>query len=397
MLRQINLSAIMNHIRVEAPISRSNLASKTGLNKATITSLVGELIHRNFIMEIGLEANGLGRPSMQLTLNPAAGFIIAAEIAVDYVNVIGTDFSPQIICQNGEKIDPDESPENVLNLLKKLVKKTQETCKALVCDNFLGLALGVPGLVDHNTGELLFAPNLNWKDVPIREHLMSEFNAPIFVDNEANLATLGEYYFGAAYHHQDVLYISAGVGLGGGILREARLLRGVTGMAGEFGHITMDPHGELCGCGNYGCWETFVSQRALFRYVATAVDANEQTCLVDHGKYDQEVLNVPMIVEAAQAGDKVARQSLEKVGHYLGIGIASMVNALNPGIIVFGGIMSIAWEFLEPVIKAELVARALFWSQNGTELVLARHGKNACVMGGIATVYQAIISQPNGS
>jgi glucokinase-like ROK family protein len=294
-----------------------------------------------------------------------------------------------------EIIDSAMPVDEVISILISNIKKACESCARQIGENFLGLALGVPGLVDFNTGQLLFAPNLNWKNVALREYLRSEFNAPIFIDNEANLATLGEYYFGAAYQNPDVLYISAGVGLGGGILREAHLLRGVAGMAGEFGHITMDTEGEICGCGNRGCWETQASQRALFRYVARALGENRESVLWERTRHDLKELNVAMIVTAAQDGDQVARESLEKVGHYLGIGIASMVNALNPGIVVFGGIMSIAWEYLEPAISSEMSKRALLWNREGTQIVLAQHGKNACVMGGIATVYHAIISQPN--
>ncbi len=393
LLRQINLSAIMNHVRVEAPISRTILAEKTGLNKATVTSLVNELLQRQFVKEIGLENSGLGRPSMQLTLNPDAGFILSCEIGVDFISVIGTDFSPKIISKSDQVIDPSSTVEEVMQILISHLKKAKIVCSRLVGDNFLGLALGVPGLVDFDKGRLLFAPNLNWKDVPLKEILEKEFHARVFVDNEANLATLGEYYFGSAYQHDDVLYLSAGVGLGGGILRDGHLLRGVDGMAGEFGHITMDPDGELCGCGNHGCWETQVSQKALYRYVKQALTPTSASILQNN----HEPLNVDTIVKAARTGDKIALDSLDRVGHYLGIGIASCINALNPGIVVFGGIMSSAWEFLEPVIKQELRDRALYWNMAGTSVVLANHGNNACVMGGIATVYQAILSEPNGN
>lgn len=393
LLRQINLSAIMNHVRVEAPISRTILAEKTGLNKATVTSLVNELLQRQFVKEIGLENSGLGRPSMQLTLNPDAGFILSCEIGVDFISVIGTDFSPKIISKSDQVIDPSSTVEEVMQILISHLKKAKIVCSRLVGDNFLGLALGVPGLVDFDKGRLLFAPNLNWKDVPLKEILEKEFHARVFVDNEANLATLGEYYFGSAYQHDDVLYLSAGVGLGGGILRDGHLLRGVDGMAGEFGHITMDPDGELCGCGNHGCWETQVSQKALYRYVKQALTPTSASILQNN----HEPLNVDTIVKAARTGDKIALDLLDRVGHYLGIGIASCINALNPGIVVFGGIMSSAWEFLEPVIKQELRDRALYWNMAGTSVVLANHGNNACVMGGIATVYQAILSEPNGN
>jgi glucokinase-like ROK family protein len=394
MLRKINLSAIMNYIRIEAPISRSTLARKTGLNKATITSLVGELINRKLIKEVGLETNALGRPSMNLTLNPDAGFIIGAEIGVDFINVIGTDFTPKEIFHTNDKTKLDSSIDEILGLLFTRIHQAYETCMTMVGGSFLGLALGVPGLVDYEKGTLLFAPNLNWRNVELKQHLISEFKVPVIIDNEANLATFGEYYFGSAYQHPDVLYLSSGIGLGGGILHDGELLRGVNGMAGELGHITMLPDGVLCGCGNKGCWETLVSLRALYRYAQEQLPTNKTSILWQKTGGNLNELTVEMIVSAAEEGDRVALIALTKVGRYLGIGIASLINSLNPAIVVFGGIMSVAWKFLEPVVNSEISSRALKWNRENTEVVLAKHGSNACVMGAVASIYQITISQP---
>lgn len=392
MLRKINLSAIMNYIRIEAPISRSTLARKTGLNKATITSLVGELINRNLIKEIGLETNGLGRPSMNLTLNPDAGFIIGAEIGVDFINIIGTDFSPKIIFHQEEKTTPDMSVNQVLDRLILGINKAISTCQQKVGGSFFGLALGVPGLVDYQAGTLLFAPNLKWRDVELKKRLSEVIKSPIIIDNEANLATFGEYYFGSAYQHPDILYLSAGVGLGGGILHDGTLIRGVNGMAGELGHITMVPDGELCGCGNKGCWETLVSLRALYRYIEEQFATDKTGILFKQTRGKTSELNIGLIVAAAEAGDRVALVGLTKVGRYLGMGIASLINSLNPSMVVFGGTMSAAWKFLEPVIASEISARSLLWNRLTTEVVLAKHGNDACVMGGVALIYQTTIS-----
>ncbi len=397
LLRQINLSAILNHIRIETPISRSVLAERTGLNKATISNLVNELIDKKFVKELGIKNSGIGRPSSLLVLNPEAGFILSSEIGVDFITVIGTDFSPNILFEVTKKIEPNLDPAIVIELLISILKKAQNKCSKHVGNNFLGLALGVPGLVDFESGCLLFAPNLQWKDIPLKNILSSAFDAPIFVDNEANLATLGEYFFGNALLYDDVLYLSVGVGLGGGMLREGQLLRGVGGMAGEFGHMTADPDGEFCGCGNRGCWETQASQKVLFKYVHEALKKGETSILQETCGHNLELLNTDLIIEAARRNDRVALESLKKVGRHLGIGISSLINALNPGIIVLGGILSSAWEILEPEINRELTNRALYWNRESTKVVLGKNGSKSCVMGGIATVYQMILSEPHNN
>jgi glucokinase-like ROK family protein len=393
LVRQINLSAILSHLRENAPISRAALAEITGLNKTTVSSLVSELIENQFVREVGLESGGVGRKAMLLKLDPAAGCIVSGEIGVDFISVIAADFASEIVWRHQTRIDPTMGQEAIAERAVALLQQgvTGGLC---ACSTLLGVALGLPGLVDQPTGTLLFAPNLGWRDVPVRSILEQTFDAPVFVDNEANLAALGEHYFGAAQGYEEVLYISAGVGLGGGVVHDGQLCRGVTGVAGELGHMTMDPCGELCNCGNRGCWETLVSQRALFRQVRQAMDAGQTSQLSEAVNGDFSRLTVPLVADAARAGDAVAREAFEAVGHSLGIGVASLVNALNPELVVFGGILSLAWEFLLPAVQEEMQQRALRWNREATQVVLARHGFDACVMGGLALVLQDILREP---
>ena len=208
------------------------------------------------------------------------------------------------------------------------------------------------------------------------------------------MAALGEYFFGAAKGYKEVLFISAGVGLGGAMILDGAIFKGTTGYASEFGHMTMDPHGELCNCGNRGCWETQVSQAALFRIIRQAIERGKPSLLTEITGGNLNRLTVPLVVDAARKGDRVARAALNRIGRHLGVGVASLVNVFNPDLVVFGGIMSLAGEFLLPIIQEELAARALKWNREATRVVLAEHGFDACVMGGVAMLYQTILSQP---
>jgi glucokinase-like ROK family protein len=397
LVREINLAMVMNHVRTYTPVSRATVAELTGLNKTTVSSLVQELLEYRFLRETGLSSSaGTGRPAVMLDFNPAGGCFVSGEIGVDFISVISTDFTAEIICQYREPTSPLLTQSEILDRALTLLGQAAEAGQEQV-GPILGVALGVPGLVDQAGGTLLFAPNLKWHHIPLRDMLQSHFTAPIFVDNEANLAALGEHYFGAAKNHTEVLYISAGVGLGGGIIRDGHLFSGGTGFGGEFGHMTMDPAGELCNCGNRGCWETQVSQSALFRYVWQAIISQGQSSMLTamtHG--DLTELTVAQVVEAAQAGDAVSLAALETLGRYLGIGMAALVNALNPHLIVFGGILSLAADFLLPIVTAEIHQHALsyLWGETTAEVALARHGVDACVMGGVAACYQSILNQP---
>ncbi len=394
LVRQMNLSVILHPLRKDAPISRARLAEITGLNKTTVSSLVKELIEREFVREEGLKSTGTGRPATLLSLDPMAGCIISAEIGVDFISVIATDFAPEIIWRQQDQIRPEMGQglimDRALALLNQALAEGNLSCKQP-----FGVAIGVPGLVDQFSGELIFAPNLGWKNVPIRDLLLEALGSdiPIFVDNEANMAALGEQFFGAAQGYEEVLYISAGVGLGGGIVHGGRLFSGATGVGSEFGHMTMNPKGELCNCGNRGCWETQVSQRALFRYLKQNTKGHS-SALAKLINGDADELTVSRVVELARLGDATAVKALERIGHNLGIGVASLVNALNPELVVFGGILSLASDFLLPCVDRELRRRALQMNREATRVVRAHHGFDACVMGGVATVYQTVLAAP---
>ncbi len=301
LVREINLSVIMNCLRQHAPISRAALAEMTGLNKTTVSSLVKELIDHQFVHEVGLDSAHVGRPSMLLELNPRAGFIVSGEIGVDYISVIRANFAAEIVWRHQEGIRQSLGQQGIINRVLDLLHQSIESGDG-ARGNLLGLALGVPGLVDLDSGKLLFAPNLKWEDVPLRDILSREFGTPVFVDNEANMAALGEHFFGVAQGYNEVLYISVGVGLGGGIVQGGRLLRGASGFAGEFGHMTVEVNGEPCNCGNRGCWETLVSQSALFRRIRRAVEGGQSSVLENMVKGDWGQLSVPMVVDGGLRG-----------------------------------------------------------------------------------------------
>ena len=383
LVREINLSLIMNHLLGNSSLSRASLAEVTGLNKSTVSSLVQELIDMQFVREVGLSSSGVGRPSMLLEINPQAGYIVSCELGVDFLSVICADFGADVVWRHHEdtrdRMSQHAIIERMLALLIQAVEAGERLC--VNCERLLGLAVGAPGLADRTTGTLLFAPNLGWENVALRDILRDTFpDVPVFVENEANMAALGEYFFGAAKGYREALFVSAGVGLGGAVVLDGALFKGTTGFASEFGHMTMDPDGERTAAAT-GAVETQVSQSALFRLIRKAIERGQPSLLTETTGGNLNRLTVPLVVDAARRRDRVARDALNQVGHHLGVGVASLVNAFNPDLVVFGGIMSLAGEFLLPIIQRELATRALRWNLGATEVVLAQHGSNACVMG----------------
>ena len=393
-LRQINLSAVLTHLRQNAPISRAALAEMTGLNRATITRLVRELIEHGFVRETGFQSMSAGRPSILLQLNPEAGCIIGAEIEVKFGSVILTDLAAHVIWREEVDFGDHDEPETVLNSIAQLVRKAFSKAEEKK-RHILGLGISLPGLVDVSSGVLLFAPNMRWSEVPVKEWLEKEFDIPIYVDNKANMAALAESYFGSARDSEYVLYINITAGVGSGIVLNQRIMTGVSGLAGEVGHMTINPDGPKCNCGSYGCWETYVSALAVFRRVRECILQGEESQLSEVVRDGFERITIPLMVEAARNGDRVALESLEKTGYYLGVGLANLINTFNPQKVVLGGYVTQAYEFLLPVIQKTVQERALRWPREAADIVVATYLNDASLMGAVATVYGQILSNPN--
>jgi glucokinase-like ROK family protein len=249
-------------------------------------------------------------------------------------------------------------------------------------------------MVDVHQGKLIFAPNLHWSNVPLRLIWSQRFNLPVFVENEANAAALGEFYFGAAQGVNNFIYLSAGIGLGAGIVLDGKLFRGSKGYAGEVGHMTVVSDGELCGCGKRGCWETQVGPRAVLGRVRATLESGTPSVLCYLVEDDLEHISFESVVQAANQGDSVALRALQEVGEQLGIGVANLVNVFNPEMIVLGGALSLASPFILPVVEQIVEVNALTPNIENISIVASAHHADATVMGATALVLDEILREP---
>lgn len=394
LVRKLNTSLILDCLRTQGPLSRARLAAAVGLNRSTVSSLINDLLEENLVREIGLQVSeGGGRPGMLLELNPEGGCAVGVEIGVDFISIILTDFVAQILWRQRIASDPRDEQGIIIKRVEDIVQRALEVGGRRGL-RLLGIGLGLPGLVDVREGSLVFAPNLGWRDVPFQRMWTRRFDLPIFVENEANAAALGEYYFGIARDVHNLIYLSAGIGLGGGIIINGKLFRGSGGYAGEIGHMTVEPDGEMCGCGKRGCWETVVGPRAIVRRVLGALESGSESQVSVMIEGDPDRVSVDVVVEAAESGDAVAQQALREVGVQLGIGIANLVNAFNPEMVVLGGALSLASPFLLPVIEGTVRKHALAQPREIVKVVASTHGADACVMGAVALVLDDILREP---
>lgn len=393
LVRKVNTSLVLDALRLHAPISRAELSARTGLNRSTISSIVSELINDGFVQETNLEDAKIGRPGMLLTLNPRGGFAVGLEIGVDFLSILVTDFVANGLWRRRMSFDPQLGCDAILQMAADLTSQALDFGRQQGL-NPLGIGIGVPGLVDINEGKLVFAPNLRWYDVPLRSLWSDRFGLPVFVENEANAAALGEYYFGAARGVDNFVYLSAGIGLGGGILIGGRLFRGSNGYGGEVGHMSIQPDGDLCGCGKRGCWETLVGPRAVVRRVRKTLEAGKESQISQMVNGNLKAITFETVIEAANAGDVVALAALDEVAVNLGIGVANLVNIFNPQMIVLGGALNLASSYLLPAMQNAVCQNALKPACQGLRFTGSAHGTDACVMGTIALVLDDILREP---
>jgi glucokinase len=274
------------------------------------------------------------------------------------IDVGGTKIAGGVVDDHGTMLATArrESPATDTHAIEVSIEDLVEELRADFQVETVGV--GAAGFVDSRRSTVLFAPNLAWRDEPLRADLEKRIGLPVVVENDANAAAWGEFTFGAGEDVADSLLVTVGTGIGGGIVLDGQLLRGAFGVAGEIGHLRVVPDGRLCGCGNHGCWEKYASGTAL------VTEAREQAAqgsliarsLLDRAGGDVEAITGPLITAAAHEGDAFAREQLAVLGRWLGEGIASLAAVLDPAVVVVGGGVSQAGELLLESTRAHFRA-----------------------------------------
>jgi predicted NBD/HSP70 family sugar kinase len=391
-VRRNNLSLVLRHLHDLGPRSRASIAAETGLNKATVSSLVAELVERGLVREVGAErAGSVGRPALILELDGAGLGALGLEVNVDYLAALATDLAGRVLYERRLPYDAIRNgPAAALDALARLAGEALATVTAQGAVP-AGVTVAVPGLVDVARGVVTFAPNLRWHGVWIADHLRAALGHPAYpltVDNDANLSALAEYRVGSDAGTADLVYLTGEVGVGGGVIVDGRLLRGAEGFSGEVGHMPLDPRGPECGCGSRGCWETLVGMTALLRLAADPTDRAVHGAGLDPEERLAEVLR------RAEAGDARTLQALDTIGGLLGFGASILVNLFNPRVIVLGGYFARVGRYILDAATAELHQRAIAPNAGGCRVCLSTLGFSAAVRGGAALAAEAVLSDP---
>ncbi|MCA1900591.1 MAG: ROK family transcriptional regulator [Chloroflexi bacterium] len=391
-VRKINRSLILNTLRLHAPISRAQVANLTGLTRGTVSNIVNTLLEDGLVFEDTLEDSKIGRPSILLRLRPDGGAVVGVEIGVNFISVLLTNFVAEALWETRVETSLSQSQTEIISEAEKLIDQALAVAKK---NNLrpLGIGVGLPGLVNVRQGNLIVAPNLRWKNLPLRLIWNQRFHLPIYIDNEANLAALGEYYFGAARNVENFVALTSDIGLGGGIMIDGRLFRGGHGYGGEIGHIQRDPQGEQCGCGRIGCWETQVGPRAVLQRVKKEFQIHPDQSLLDACLGDLNNLTFEIVVQFASNGNLICRKAIEEVAFNLGVGIADLVNIFNPDLVVIGGAFILAKDIMQSIIEDAIFSNALQPATETLRIGFSERRTGACVLGAVAVVLDDILRE----
>ncbi|MCU0473646.1 MAG: ROK family transcriptional regulator [Bacteroidales bacterium] len=353
-MNKMNKIQVLNIIHDKKIISRADIVKITGLTPPTVSRIVEQLINQDGLVKyIGVGDSNGGRPPINIAFNGSENYVIAVDLGATLIrgllSDLNNDMQMEIQVATGLGKSYESIMDNVANVIERLLNK-----KGLNRDKVLGVGIGIAGLVNIKNGMVDFSPDFGWEAMNIQNSLKQRINLPFIFDNSTRLMALGELDYGLGKKYRDFVVINIGYGIAAGIVIDGKTVCGSKGKAGEFGHILVDSDTNIkCECGAYGCLEALASGRRIAALGKELFEKKKSQKLMELCRNDPGLIDAKLVFEAARSGDKDANEILETVTNYLGIGIASLVNLLDPEVIFMGGGVSSNGEiFFKPLIKA---------------------------------------------
>jgi predicted NBD/HSP70 family sugar kinase len=376
-VRRHNLATMLGHLHVAGPLRRADLTGLMGLNRSTIAALVAELAALGAVREERPEGTqaGAGRPSLVVSPRASRVQVLAADVGIGRVSVALVGLGGVVVARRRREVGTP-SPEAVVRTLAAAVRSLLEDPSA--GRHVLGFGVSVPGVVRQEDGNVRFGPNLGWEDVPLGEMLAETLpHLTIRVGNDADLGALAEHRRGAARGVDDVVFVAGAEGVGCGLIFGGRPMLGAGGYAGELGHMTIRPDGRRCRCGARGCWETEIGAEAITRALGrgTTVTAED-------------------LGEILRRADPEDLARLRVVGEALGVGLANVVNLLNPTLVILGATLAKLYPAVEVPVRDALRRAVLRAPGEQVRLAVPELGEDAVLLGAAELAWQDLLADP---
>ncbi len=381
-VRSANLATIVRQLHLHGPASRSELVARTGLTRSAIGALVGELVRAGLVVERRAASDGSpGRPSPVAAPDAEHNVAIAVDVAVDSLAVAavglgGIVLYAERVDRPRSRVSVDATIDDIVTMVGDIERRLSPECR------ILGIGVGVVGLVNRTDNTVSIAPNLGWHDVAFGDRLGAALGhrAGVVISNDADIAALAEVRRGVAAGSDDVLYVWGEVGVGGGLISAGSPITGAAGFAGEVGHVPVNPTGRPCRCGSVGCWETEIGEGALLERSGRSPDGGRD--------------GVDALLADVAAGEPRALAALATEATWLGIGLAGLINVLNPSMVVLGGLLGRIFPHIEAEVGREIERRALESARRGLTVVASALGGDAPLLGAAELAFESVLSDP---
>ena len=320
------------------------------------------------------------------------GCVLALDVGGTKMSLAAVDRQGGILHRN-VIASPARDPEKMLSSLLNLVSGGVESCRAAGLE-VEAVGIAAAGFILQQDGLLLESPNIAWSMVPLRDLVAKAAGLPVFLENDATAAAAGEHFAGAARGVNDFVYLTMGTGIGGGAFTGGRINRGYRGTAGEFGHMTLDPTGPMCGCGRRGCLEALASGTALRRDAVRLASRDPGSLLYRQCGIDPAAVTGETVSDAAERGDRAALGAFDNVGYYLGLGIVNLVHIFDPEMVVLGGGMAGSGHLLMDNVRRVVAERGISCLVRDVTIIISALGGDAGVIGAAATAWEGIENEP---
>ena len=381
-IRRRNVSTLLRQVHVQGQLSRAQLTSRMGLNRSTIKALVGDLCDAGLVVETipetGLRA---GRPSHLVGPRSDTAYVLAANLGVDTVTVAAVGLGGVINARSEYRLPgPGVDHETVIERLAAELRTLSKSVKPGAW--LAGVGVGVPGAIRQADGFVEFAPNLGWRGVPFAQLLSQRLGLPVqtSVGNDGDLGGLAEHLRGAGRGIGHLIYLSGEVGIGGGIVVDGRMLTGAHGYGGELGHMMVNPNGRPCRCGSRGCFETEAGEDAVLVACGRTAGGGRAALLE--------------VFAAASQGEERALEGLQSIAVWVARGLTSLVNILNPDVVILGGPLSSLFFLTGDRIKSEMDSMSTFASRSGVRLLQPGLGEDSSLLGAAELAFGPLLDDP---
>lgn len=379
-IKEINQKLILNLIREHQPISRAEIAGKTGLQRSTVTIITNRLLEGEWIYEGENGSVGVGRKPTNLYLNAEKFYSVGVQIGRQETLLAVADVNGRI--QTRRSLPTFLDASRFFPQLAHEIRDLAGSPRLRSGTKVAGVGVSLPGYLEKASGKIIAAENFGWINVPAGEWLRKSLDVPLYFENNAKLSAFAEIWFGnnRDRHLQNFIYVTSRDGIGTGIIINGEIYNGARDGAAEFGHVSLFPYGERCACGNYGCWEVYASDMAT---VKRYVQRNKRAGPLRGQSQD---ITIHQIIERAHRGEKVAQIVLQGTGRYLGLGIANLVYGFNPEMVIVGDNLKDAWDFIADIVISTVRSRVPSYYIDGLRISPSSLKENPSLLGAIALV-----------